>query len=340
MSKKWSNVFLILGLAAIVVMLLTFDIDYVELWQNIRSAGWWFLAVIGLWLVIYLLNTLSWTSLLNASRGKDTNEVRVGFWRMYKYTVTGFALNDATPCGLMGGEPYRIMELTPLVGGVRATSSVVAYTMMHIFCHICFWTCSAIVYLAVYHPQGWIVGFSIATIVICSGLIYMFLIGYKYGIAAKLMRLLCKLPVGKKKINDFYARHEGAFERVDKQISALHSERRMTFVKSFFFEFVSRCLTSVEVYFVLQAVASEASMLDCVMIMAFTSLLSNLFFFSPMQLGAREGGFAVAITGLSMSSGVGVFVGLICRVRELLCIVIGVAIMKIGNSRQNGKHST
>lgn len=332
MSKKWKNIFLILGLAAIVVMLCTFDIDYPELWQSIRKAGWWFVAVMGLWVLIYLLNSLSWTALLNASRS-EANNAKVGFWRMYKYTVTGFALNDATPCGLMGGEPYRIMELTPYVGVVRATSSVVAYTMMHVFCHICFWTCSAILFLILYRVTGVMVWFSIATIVICSCLIYLFLIGYKHGIAKKFMKLLCRLPFGRKKITAFYEKHEEAFELVDKQISALHSERRGTFIKSFFFEFLSRWMTSVEVFLVLQAVGGEASMMDCVMIMAFTSLLANLFFFLPMQLGAREGGFAFAITGLSMSSGVGVFVGLICRVRELLCIAIGVLLMKIGNRK-------
>ena len=63
------------------------------------------------------------------------------------------------------------------------------------------------------------------------------------------------------------------------------------------------------------------------------SCFANLFFFSPMQLGAREGGFALAAGGLAIPGAFGVYTALITRIRELVWIVIGVMLMKIGNGK-------
>ena len=97
------------------------------------------------------------------------------------------------------------------------------------------------------------------------------------------------------------------------------------------FEYIARVLTSVEIFFILKILTPEVNFIDCVLIMSFTSLFANLFFFSPMQLGAREGGFALAVSGLSFSGAFGVYTSLITRVRELIWIAIGVILMKFGN---------
>ena len=120
MNSKYRNIFLIFGIVAIVVMLCTFDMEYDELLANLRRAGIWLPAVIGLWVIIYLFNTLSWYIIIRDGK-KGTP---IPFWKVYKLTVSGFALNYATPVGLMGGEPYRIMELTPYVGASKATSDL------------------------------------------------------------------------------------------------------------------------------------------------------------------------------------------------------------------------
>ena len=99
MKNKYRNIFLIFGIVAIVIMLCTFDMEYGELWDNLKRAGMWLPAVIGLWVFIYWLNALAWFIIIRD--GKKGSPIP--FWKVYKLTISGFALNYATPVGLMGG---------------------------------------------------------------------------------------------------------------------------------------------------------------------------------------------------------------------------------------------
>ena len=257
----------------------------------------------------------------------------VGYWRVLKLTVSGFALNYATPFGLMGGEPYRIMELSPALGTPRATSSVILYVMMHIFSHICFWLASIVLYAAMYRVSFFMGMLLAVTAAVLLILVYFFMRGYQRGMVVKTFRLLQSIPLVKGWAARFYARQQEALQKIDRQIAELHSRRRSTFYASFGFEFVARVLTSMELFFILKILTPEVNFLDCVLIMAFTSLFANLFFFSPMQLGAREGGFALAVGGLALSPAFGLYMSLITRVRELFWIAVGVLLMKVGNRR-------
>lgn len=324
MKKNWRNFFLWFGIAAIVLMLCTFDMDYSDLWANLLRAGRWFPAIVGLWVFIYLLNALSWYFII-----RDGKDCPVSFWRVYKLTISGFALNYATPMGLMGGEPYRIMELTPVLGASRATSCVILYAMMHIFTHINFWFFSIFLYIALY-TVSWEMGVLLTVIgLFCLLAIYFFMKGYKNGMAMRTLKLLCHVPFVKRWAIGFVVRQRETLERIDAQIACLHSQRKRTFYLSFLVEFLSRIVGCLEVWFILNILTDDVSFPACILIMAFSSLFSNLFFFSPMQLGAREGGLALAVGGLSIPSAFGVYTGLLTRVRELIWIVIGVALMKV-----------
>ena len=333
MKSKYRNIFLIFGIVAIVVMLCTFDMEYDELLANLRRAGIWLPAVVGLWIIIYLFNTLSWYIIIRDGK-KGTP---IPFWKVYKRTVSGFALNYATPVGLMGGEPYRIMELTPYVGASKATSSVILYVMMHIFSHFCFWFCSIFLYLAL-RPVDIAMGTMLAVVGVVSLLaIYFFMKGYKNGMAVRTLKLLQYIPFIKGWAKRFSENKRETLERVDSQIAELHKQRKSTFYASLSLEFMARILGCLEVYFILNILTTDVSFPACILIMAFTSLFANLFFFSPMQLGAREGGFALAVGGLAIPGAFGVYTGLITRVRELIWIVIGVLLMKVGNGTPTNK---
>ncbi len=326
MKDKYRNLFLAFGILAIVIMLCTFDMEYAELWANLRRAGVWLPAVIVLWVFIYWFNAMAWYIIIRDGK-KGTP---IPFWKVYKLTISGFALNYATPVGLMGGEPYRIMELTPYVGASKATSSVILYVMMHIFSHFWFWFTSIPLYIALYPVNTFMASVLTAVGFCCMVAIYFFMKGYKNGMAVRTLRLLGHVPFVKGWARRFSENKRESLERVDRQIAELHKQRKSTFYASLGLEYLARIVGCLEVYFILNILTTDVSFPACILIMSFTSLFANLFFFSPMQLGAREGGFALATGGLAIPSAFGVYTGLITRVRELVWIAIGVALMKVG----------
>ena len=328
MKSKYRNIFLAFGIVAVLIMIFTFDMNYQELWENLKRAGVYLPLVLVLWLFIYLINTVSWYVIIR-SGGK----VSFSFIRLYKFTVSGFALNYVTPVGLMGGEPYRIMELTPYVGVERATSSVILYVMMHIFSHFCFWLSSVLLYVCLY-PVGWGMGLVLGAVTIfCLLITVLFIKGYRHGMAVACIRLGSRLPFLKQKAHRFAESHCEQLETIDKQIALLHQQKKQTFYSALLLEYTARVVSCLEIWLILNVLTSNVSFFDCILIAAFSSLLANLLFFLPMQLGGREGGFALAVGGLSLSGAYGVYAALITRVRELVWIVIGLALMKVGNKR-------
>lgn len=329
MSSRFRNIFLLFGVVAVAIMLFNFDISYDELLENLQRAGYYLPLILVLWLFIYVINTASWYIILRSSGSLYT----LSFARLFKYTVSGFAINYVTPVGLMGGEPYRIMELKPYVGVERATSSVVLYVMMHIFSHFVFWIAAVLLYVSFYHvsvEMGIIL--SLVTL-LCLFLSAIFMKGYRNGMAKACVNIGGHIPFLKKYAIRFAENNKEKLENIDQQIALLHKQKKSTFYASLSLEFVARIVGCLEIWLILNILTSDVSFVDCILVVAFSSLMANILFFLPMQLGGREGGFALAVAGLSLSGAYGVYAALITRVRECFWIVVGLVLVKFGNKK-------
>ena len=324
MKTTYRNLFFVVGLVLLGVMIFSLDMPWNEILFNLRRAGYWLPVNVALWAGIYAMNAASWYVILC-----DEKHTNVSFPYVYRLTVSGYVLNYVTPLGLLGGEPYRVMELTPRVGRTKATSSVILYSMMHVFSHFWFWLLGVILFIVLY-PINWGVGILLTVIAAVSlFVIYFFMKGYRYGLVVKTFRLLSHMPYVSRWSQRFYEKNAESLLRIDSQIAALHAQRKRTFYLSLGLELMARIVSSLEVYLLMRILTPEVTLADSILIMAFSSLFSNLMFFMPMQIGAREGSIALVADRLHFTASCGLFTGILCRIRELCWIVIGLVLIKV-----------
>lgn len=340
-KQRLNNLFFVIGIVAVVVMMFTFDVSFAELWQHLTRAGYWLIPILGVWIFIYGMNALAWNCIIKSNCAPDEH---VSFMRVFKLTVTGYALNYATPVGGLGGEPYRIMELSKDMSKEHATSSVILYAMMHFFAHFWLWFTSVFFYLALVVTGDVPLTPTIATVlliivVFCLLAFYVFSRGYKNGLVVRIIRWLGKVPGLKGWSQRFLDRHTETLQHIDQQIASLHKQDKRAFYTSLLLEYGSRILQASEIFFMLLLFGIDngggfwglfLTYVHSILILSFTTLFANMIGFLPMQLGVQEGGFVLSIAALGFSAALGIFVSIICRVREIIWIFIGIMLMKIG----------
>lgn len=318
MGKAVRLVLLLFGFAFFCY--LVHDLGIENILVNLKKTGWWFLPVVGVWGIGYVFNALAYQQIL----GEEGKPIRFG--ELYRITLSSFAINYSTPLVNLGGEPFRAMAVQDRVGMRRAVSSVFLFRMVHATGQFVFWLIT-IVTVAIWFPLTTSLRLYLLLIFAAvAGAIALLIAGHKRGVLNILLKLVSWLPFS----NGLTARimkHEDAIRDIDDQITELYNVRRKAFYLSVFWELMSRYVVSLEFYFILHAIGSSVSLIDAIYINAASTLLLNLVFFIPYELGAREGSLYLIMESLGLSSGVGIYASLVNRIRELFWIAVGFSLV-------------
>ncbi len=318
----WRNLAFLLGVLALGILIYDIGLDTIA--DNVLSMGIHFVYILLVWALVYLTNAMSWYIIIR----DDKVYTMPSFWRVFKLTVSGYTLNYVTPFGLAGGEPYRILELKRDMPTTKASSSVILYAMMHICSHFIFWLFSAIFFAFIY-PLNTMMMIVLSVMFIVSTLIItLFFKGYKYGFVVSITKIASRVPFLGKKIANLKSETREKLVVIDQEIANLKGTRIVAFYVSLGLEFVARLVSCYEIFIIVNVLGQPMDFMGAYMVVAFSSLLANLLFFFPMQIGAREGGIYLALEAIGLNPVIAVSVSLITRIREAFWIAIGILLMK------------
>lgn len=281
-----------------------------QLWQNLLDWNWIILGCIGVWLVGYLLNAASFRCILRCfasdegTKGGASFQGEDGLYALMRLTIGGYALNYITPFGLLGGEPWRIHELRKVMPSDKANSSVTYYAMVHVLSHIVFWMLA----LAVWSCMD------------DSYIIREYSVGTLASVVAGILLLLL--------VAVFFLQRKGWIQ----SFRVLVRVHPRLFGSAIGLELSSRLVNVLEYWLLMQGILPEgmaSTYGGAFLVVAFSSLFANLLFFSPMQMGTREGGVYLALQWLLPSMlaselfGIAVSICFATRIREFFWILVG-----------------
>jgi uncharacterized membrane protein YbhN (UPF0104 family) len=98
---------------------------------------------------------------------------------------------------------------------------------------------------------------------------------------------------------------------------------RQVWLGAWMFEVLARITMTGEIFFILRALGYDIPFTTALCIDAASSLALNVLFFVPFDLGVREGGLYLILPVFGLPPEVGIYAGLVSRVRELLWIGVG-----------------
>ena len=326
MKNKIKYIFLVIGFVFFAYMIYSFGIDNII--NDLGKIGWYFIPIIATWAFVYLFNAVAWRFIIN--------EPKLPFPDLLSITISGYALNYMTPFFHLGGEPYRVFALKDYLGVTKAASVTISYLMLHFLSSFLIWITASIIILFMMPLSFLVYGFFILSLFVFGYVVLLFMKGYKQGVTKSFATFLVKLPL-LNKLGDKVESKQVILDDIDGITRELYHKRKSSFIAANFFEYMSRVIATVEYFFILKALGFNPTLFETFVINAGLGLIANMFFIVPFELGVKEGGLYAVLGFLHYTPSMGIFVGIVNRLRELFWILIGLLLILLTGRKSASK---
>lgn len=316
-TAKFSFLFFVIGL-----ILLFFLIDEVGsdlVLNKILELKWRIVYVLLFPATWYSVQSYAWWRIL-ADDG-----VKVSLWHVFLTKITGEAVNTVTPISFVGGDPYRIYLLQKKTTKTESAASVVIDRTMYILAVVLLLLTSLVGALLVLPlPGAWKVLFPLITLGLFG--VFVFLVFFqKKGMFGSLSRLLQKIGIQKKKLNELSEK----IDNLDEKVGGFYRKHKLHFFEIMFLQYLGRFLGVIEIYIIVSLLGLPVSFVQCLFLASLTVLINLSFFFVPGSMGVMESGYGALFYLLKLNPAYGVAIQLVRRIRTFFWIGLGLLIILV-----------
>jgi uncharacterized protein (TIRG00374 family) len=315
MGKVARLFFLLLGLGVLIVLATQIDLTKVKTY--LHEMGWAFPLIFLPYTIVYICDTLGWRLAFGHS-------LPVPFHTLFFTRVGGEAINNITPLAYMGGEPVKAHLLTrfqvPMIQGMAA--SIIAKLLISIsqFFFVILGGILALSHLVTRPDILW----PLVVVVMVAGIL---LAGMSYGLRVGLFALLYGVLDRWRLTPSFVERWRQYLLQLDETIVGFYRQYPSHLLLSFGLHLAGWVIGSLEVVVIFYAAGIPLRFTEAVAIEALASVVKAVAFFIPGSLGVQDGGNVLLLALFGYPSSFGLTFSLVRRMRELLWIGLGLAVL-------------
>jgi uncharacterized membrane protein YbhN (UPF0104 family) len=305
--------FLICGVIALVWMVYALGVDHLV--EGLGQLGWGFALSTAVFTCGILLDGVT----MQACAGPAARDLR--YWQFARASFAGHAINQATPLGSLG-EVTKVTILSERIPASRATATLIVLNIVMFVVNCGLITVGPLVAVAFLDPGPRITLLLVlaAVIFFCAGVAALVFL-YR-GPGEVPFRIALALRVSPERVGRWRAR----WHEVEENWLEASQDRRQMAV-AWVSGVLSRTAAAVEAMIILFFLGADQVVAIGILSLAGYQLVVWLTAFVPMQAGTTEGGTYVLFAAVGLSPVLGVLLELVRRIRRLLFIVFGVAVL-------------
>jgi uncharacterized protein (TIRG00374 family) len=284
----------------------------------VENFSWKYMGIYGVLTVLSLAPFVwRWQSIL-----KGYGE-SIGFFKLLRMQLAGYAVSFFTPSSRIGGEPLRIYMLKKEcdVDYKTGTASIVLDKYMEYMGSLTFGLLGVVLLIFMPGMPNIIRYVLFSVIILC--MVVLSYVYYRLIYEKGLFYNLFSIFLTQKRLDKM----SESLKNVDSRLSYFIIHKKVAFIKSYSFYLLSATIFILEFKYLLLSFGVTTNLLELIVIVMLIGLMSLVPL--PMALGSMEagqGGFFALIKG---DASIGLLLSLVHRVRGILLSAVGFLLLAI-----------